>query len=202
MQRKLCNSFSAAGFWVSTEALMARIFAGLARLVGANRLPVQVAAVCYRLDAGSVEFLLVNTSSGKWTFPKGKVNPGLSPRESAALEAWEEAGATGRIAERHFGSYLDTKRALGHDERTREVQIVAYLLEVRATEAPPESGRNPSWFSPREAKRQLAEGRSSRYAVQIADIIDSAVDRLAPKHAGRASLLLPAPVRRRLISAR
>ena len=40
-----------------------------------------------------VEFLLVNTSSGKWTFPKGRIEPTLSASESAAREAWEEAGA-------------------------------------------------------------------------------------------------------------
>jgi len=181
---------------------MARILAGLARLLAANRLPVQVAAVCYRLSAGSVEFLLVNTSSGKWTFPKGNMNPDLSPRESAAREAWEEAGATGRIAERHFGSYLDTKRALGHDSRTREVQIVAYLFEVHTTEKPPESGRNPSWFPSHEAKKQLAEGRSRQYAAQIADVIDSAVRHLAAEHTARPSLLLRTQARRRLISVR
>jgi 8-oxo-dGTP pyrophosphatase MutT (NUDIX family) len=181
---------------------MASVFAGLTRLVAARTLPVQVAAVCYRLSGGSVEFLLVNTSSGKWTFPKGNMSPSLSPRESAVREAWEEAGVTGRIAERHLGSYLDTKRALGHDSRPREVQIVAYLLEVHTTEEPPENGRNPRWFPSHDAKKQLAEGRSSRYAAQIADLIDSAVRRLAAEHTRRPSPLLRTQARRRLISAR
>ena len=181
---------------------MARIFARLAQLRATDGLPVQVAAVCYRVNASSVEFLLVNTTSGKWTFPKGNLNRGLSPSESAAREAWEEAGVTGRIAERHFGSYLDTKRALGHDARTREVQIVAYLLEVHATGEPPENGRNPRWFPSHDAKKQLAEGRSPRYATQIADLIDSAVRRLAAEHTRRSSLLLRTQARRRLISAR
>ena len=181
---------------------MARILASLTRLVAANTLPVQVAAVCYRVSDDSVEFLLVNTSSGKWTFPKGNMNPGRSPSESAAREAWEEAGATGRIADSHFGSYLDIKRALGHDARTREVQIVTYLFEVHNTEAPPENGRNPSWFSSHNAKKQLAEGRSPRYAEQIARIIDSAVERLAARNKHRASLLFRAQARRRLVSAR
>ena len=65
---------------------MARFFAGLARLAMGTELPVQVAAVCYRLDGPSVEFLLVNTSSGKWTFPKGRLCPSLSPSESAAAK--------------------------------------------------------------------------------------------------------------------
>jgi 8-oxo-dGTP pyrophosphatase MutT (NUDIX family) len=91
------------------EGSVARFFAGLARLATGTELPVQVAAVCYRLSGSSVEFLLVNTSSGKWTFPKGRLCPALSPSESAAREAWEEAGVHGRIEETHFAHYLDTK---------------------------------------------------------------------------------------------
>src|SRR4029077_9233575 len=123
---------------------MARVFAGLARLALGTGLPVQVAAVCYRRNGPSVEFLLVNTSSGKWTFPKGRLDPSLTASESAAREAWEEAGAKGRIEERHFGFYLDTKRTLGHDSRTRKVRIAAYLFEVHSIVTPAESGRNPS----------------------------------------------------------
>ena len=36
----------------------------------------QVAAVCYRVRAGEVEFLLVQTGKGRWIFPKGSVEPG------------------------------------------------------------------------------------------------------------------------------
>ena len=52
--------------------------------VSAAGLPVQVAAVCYRVRGSFLEFLLVNTSAGKWTFPKGRIVPGLSGSESAA----------------------------------------------------------------------------------------------------------------------
>src|SRR5215470_9319730 len=128
-----------------------------------NGLPVQVAAVCYRVRGRSVEFLLVNTSAGKWTFPKGRIEPGLSGSESAAREALEEAGAEGRIEERHFASYVDTKRALTHDNRSREILIAAYLLEVHNQGAPEESDRNPTWFTAPEAQLRLSEQRVPRY---------------------------------------
>jgi 8-oxo-dGTP pyrophosphatase MutT (NUDIX family) len=181
---------------------VARVFADLARLTFGAGLPVQVAAVCYRLSGSSVEFLLVNTSSGKWTFPKGRLNPSLSASESALREAWEEAGAKGRIEEKHFGFYLDTKRTLGHDSRTREVRIAAYLFEVHNTVAPEESGRNPSWFAPQEAKKQLAEGRSPRYSKRIINIIDVAVEQLVAKNRKRSGLLVRAQGQRSLASAR
>ena len=181
---------------------MARVFAGLARLALDTELPVQVAAVCYRLNGQSVEFLLVNTSSGKWTFPKGRLDPGLSASESASREAWEEAGAKGRIEEEHFGFYLDTKRTLGHDSRTREVRIATYLFEVHSTVTPAESGRNPSWYPPHQAKKQLAEGRSPRYSKRIRNIIDAAVDQLAEKSRNRPGLFVQAQRQRRLAPAR
>jgi 8-oxo-dGTP pyrophosphatase MutT (NUDIX family) len=181
---------------------MARFFAGLARLAMGTELPVQVAAVCYRLNGSSVEFLLVNTSSGKWTFPKGRLCPALSPSESAAREAWEEAGVHGRIEDTHFAHYLDTKRALGHDALSREVRIAAFLMEVHHTEYPQESGRNPSWFTPQQARKRLAEGRISPYSRQIAKMIDAAVDRLAAKSRRQAEILMRMQGRRRLAPVR
>src|SRR5262249_23845703 len=169
---------------------MARIFARLARLTPRTDLPIQVAAVCYRRSESSVEFLLVKTSAGKWTFPKGRLNPSMSASESAALEAWEEAGARGRIAEQHFGSYLDVKRGLRHDSGASEVRILAYLFEVYGTVPPEEIGRDPNWFSPNAAKKQLAEGRSSHYARQIANIIDSAMEHLTTRNGRRLPVLV------------
>lgn len=139
---------------------------------------MQAAAVCFRIRNATVEFLLVNTSSGKWTFPKGRIEPHLSGSASAALEAWEEAGARGRIETRHFAWYLDTKRTLGHDNRTREILVATYLLEVRSTTTPQESGRNPSWFLRKEACLRLAEMRSSRYADLLEQVIEVALKRI------------------------
>jgi hypothetical protein len=39
----------------------------------------QVAAVCYRVRNDEIEFLLVRTrGTGRWTFPKGSAEPGLT----------------------------------------------------------------------------------------------------------------------------
>ena len=142
---------------------------------------LQSAAVCYRVRDFSVEFLLVNTSSGKWTFPKGRIEPTLSASESAAREAWEEAGARGRIEHQHFALYIDTKRTLGHDNHSREIMVASFLLEVHATVKPQESDRNPTWFSPEQARKRLRDARRSKYASQISSVIDAAVDRINEK---------------------
>ncbi len=187
--------------WRRGNAAMRRFSAGFEGLRSKTELPVQVAAVCFRWNISSVEFLLVKTSSGKWTFPKGRLNPGMSASESAAQEAWEEAGASGRIAESHFASYLDTKRAWGHTAAACEVQIVAYLLEVCSTVTPEEDGRCPTWYSAREAKRRLAEGRALSYANTIVKIVDSALECLNKREA-RPSPILGRHQTRRLAPAR
>ncbi|HKD13394.1 MAG TPA: NUDIX domain-containing protein [Candidatus Angelobacter sp.] len=140
--------------------------------------PVQVAAVCYRRTAFAVEFLLVNTSAGKWTFPKGRPCPWLSASEAAAREALEEAGVRGRIQESCFAHYLDLKRTLGHDNRSREILIEAYLLEVRNVSSPHETDRNPTWFSAKDAKQRLAEQRTAKYARGLEQVIDAALQTL------------------------
>ena len=50
----------------------------------AKSLPLQVAAICYRRRASTIEFLLVNTNGGnKWTFPKGSTDARLSHSQAA-----------------------------------------------------------------------------------------------------------------------
>jgi 8-oxo-dGTP pyrophosphatase MutT (NUDIX family) len=148
-------------------------------------LPGQVAAVCYRVRGVSVEFLLVNTSAGKWTFPKGRIDPLLSGSESAAREALEEAGALGRIETVHFGSYLDSKRIPGED-RMREVLVAAYMFEVRTRVEPDESDRNPTWFTPQEAKKKLSEQRASKYSGQMGALVEVAVKRITAAQEGNS----------------
>jgi 8-oxo-dGTP pyrophosphatase MutT (NUDIX family) len=120
----------------------------------------------------------VNTTAGKWTFPKGRIDPDLSASESAAREALEEAGAKGRIEKVHFGLYTDTKRAFGQENRVREISIAAFLLEVGDLVHPQEGDRNPTWFSPLQAQERLAERRAPKYADGLARIVDAAVDRV------------------------
>jgi len=134
--------------------------------------PSKVAAVCYRRRGSEVEFLLVNTASGKWTFPKGNIEPHLGASESAALEAFEEAGVKGWISDHHFDFYR-------HDKGDAEHVVAAYLMQVRQMCAPEETHRNPTWFSADEAKRKLAKRRTEKYAQEFARVVDRALVMLA-----------------------
>jgi len=139
----------------------------------------QVAAVCYRIRNARVEFLLVQTRAARrWTFPKGSVMPGLSHAQAAALEAFEEGGVHGRMAERPFAHYTRRKRIDGKGSPEIEIVVRAHLCEVTYLEEPPEAGRNPAWFSPEKAKRRLQEERRSEHGSELVRILDAAVVRI------------------------
>ena len=153
----------------------------------------QVAAVCYRIGKRGVQFLLVQTRSGRWIFPKGGVEHGLTYAQSAALEAFEEAGVHGRIEEIPFTRYFrrrpDTNASLKNtgqhaNSAHRELAVTAYLCEVTRLEAPQESNRNPTWFSAEKAKQWLVEDRSREFGAELARVIDLAVARVERLHQG------------------
>ncbi len=148
--------------------------------ISKHRLPLQVAAVCFRRRGSSIEFLLVNTNGGgKWTFPKGAPQPHLSHSQSAEIEALEEAGARGSAEPRHFHLYIHSKGVFWQPGGVKEFVVKAFLLETRQMRPPHELGRNPTWFSPDEARRILAQGRELKYSQELQAVIDRALERLA-----------------------
>jgi len=138
----------------------------------------QVAAICYRLAKRGIEFLLVRTRGGRWTFPKGSIESGLTHAQAAALEAFEEAGVHGRIEEAAFARYVRIKPAYDRHSSQVEVTINAHLCEVSHLSTPEEEGRNPTWLSAEKAKRRLGKGRATDYGDDLARIVDRAVARI------------------------
>jgi 8-oxo-dGTP pyrophosphatase MutT (NUDIX family) len=133
----------------------------------------QVAAVCYRVLDNEIDFLLVRTRKGRWIFPKGGVEVGLTHAESAALEAMEEAGAHGRIEDSPFTSYK-LKKKLQQDSPP----VKAYLFAVVRTEPAPEAYRTPTWFSEGKVKQRLRESRSHEDGEEFTRVIDAAMARV------------------------
>jgi 8-oxo-dGTP pyrophosphatase MutT (NUDIX family) len=145
----------------------------------------QVAAVCYRVRNNGIEFLLVRTNSGHWTFPKGNAEPGLTHAQAAALEAFEEAGVHGRMEEASFASYVRRKRGdMRNATRSaegpieKELAVQAHLCEVLRLEAPQERDRHPTWFSAEKAKRRLGEDRTPDFGAELARVVNRAVSRI------------------------
>jgi 8-oxo-dGTP pyrophosphatase MutT (NUDIX family) len=157
----------------------------------------QVAAVCYRVRRGTIEFLLVQTrGSRRWTFPKGSAEPGLTHAQAAALEAFEEAGVHGRIEESSFARYVrrgqvDPCRSTRSAEKS--IAVSAHLCEVLRLCRPKESNRNRTWFSVDETKCRLRNGREKSEGNGLARVVDKAVTRIQQLQSGTwlAAVRLP-----------
>jgi 8-oxo-dGTP pyrophosphatase MutT (NUDIX family) len=150
----------------------------------------QVAAICYRIRSSGIEFLLIRTRGGRWTFPKGGIEPGLTYAQAAALEAFEEAGVHGRMEDDSFTHYIRRKRT---DLRSSagsgdKIIVNAHLCEVLRLGPPQESNRNPTWFSVQKAKHRLQQDRKSDNGAQLARVVDLAVARIQRFHSANRTM--------------
>jgi phosphohistidine phosphatase len=114
----------------------------------------QSSVIPYRKRKDSLEILLISSSQMKhWVVPKGIKEPGLSPRDSAAKEACEEAGVEGEVSRSVLGSYTCEKWGA-----TCTVDV--YAMEVTAIvpeEQWEERHRGREWVSPDEAAKRLKQ---------------------------------------------
>ena len=70
----------------------------------------QAGVIPFRRQSGTTQFCLVTTSGGgKWTFPKGIVDPGDTVRGAALREAIEEAGLHGELVGSPVGTFQQIK---------------------------------------------------------------------------------------------
>ncbi len=140
-----------------------------------------MAAVCYRIHKGTIEFLLVHTrGGGRWTFPKGSAEAGLTHAQAAALEAFEEAGVHGRIEEASFARYRGKRDGDNRSSRCdeRRVAVSAYLCEVLRLSPAQEPKRDRTWFSVEDARRRLGDGRDRKGGAEFVRVVDRAVARI------------------------
>jgi 8-oxo-dGTP pyrophosphatase MutT (NUDIX family) len=108
---------------------------------------------------GDPHILLISRKqSKKWGIPKGKVEPTLTFPETAAKEAFEEAGVIGYISPYSVGMFRAKKRTV-NQQAQQTIEVWVYLLEVMET-APdwPERGkRTIRWVTCEAAARHLRE---------------------------------------------
>jgi 8-oxo-dGTP pyrophosphatase MutT (NUDIX family) len=139
-----------------------------------------------------IEFLLVQSRGGRWIFPKGGVECGLTQAQSAAVEAFEEAGAHGWMEEIPFTHYFrsprdaaGTRAGTTKDKRLArgrflkpELAVAAHLCEVTRLEPPQEANRNPTWFSADKAKQRLLQDRVPAFGAELVRVVDRAWSRI------------------------
>jgi uncharacterized protein Yka (UPF0111/DUF47 family)/8-oxo-dGTP pyrophosphatase MutT (NUDIX family) len=119
----------------------------------------QYAALPYRLDeGGKLEILLITSKERRrWVIPKGNPIPSLLNYETAAREAFEEAGIEGGIAPESIGSYRYMKRRRGGLEVPALVTVYPMLVTRHARHWPERGERELRWFSPEAAAEAVEE---------------------------------------------
>ncbi|MGO4906822.1 NUDIX hydrolase [Pseudorhodobacter sp. W20_MBD10_FR17] len=119
---------------------------------------LQVAALCWRENAGERQVLLVRSlDSNRWIVPKGWPMRGKTLAEAAAIEAWEEAGVKGTIAPEAIGSFqYEKQRGSGVKQSCDALVFDLHVTNLEA-EFPEANLRKPRWFSAEEAAKRVRE---------------------------------------------
>jgi len=118
----------------------------------------QYGVLPYRIGAdGGVEILLITSKErGRWVIPKGNPIPFFRNHESAAREAWEEAGVEGGIGTDAIGSFrYDKRRRSGGADAV--VSVYALRVTREAERWPEQAERTRQWFAQGEAADAVEE---------------------------------------------
>lgn len=133
----------------------------------------QAIAIPYRLTSkDQVRFCTVTSNKKQiWIFPKGIVNSGETPEQTALKEAFEEAGLHGELDPQLLGSF--TKKKWG-----RDVQTYVYLMRVTQVDDVWQESykRRRRWQSPKKMLSKLGKPYLASYleaAIKRIELVES-----------------------------
>jgi 8-oxo-dGTP pyrophosphatase MutT (NUDIX family) len=119
---------------------------------------------------GATEILLITSrESRRWVVPRGNPIAGLRSYESAAQEAFEEAGIRGPVEAEAVGTYRYDKRR-GATMVPAEVELFRMVVAEEAADWPERHQRERRWFPVEAAAAAVDEA-------DLAALIRSAANR-------------------------
>lgn len=119
----------------------------------------QYGAICWRPSKDGVQVLLVTSrETGRWVVPKGWPIKGMTPEQSAAREAWEEAGVRGPSRPHCLGIYSYDK-LIGPTRSALPCVVALYGIKVAelSKRFPERQQRRRKWFSSTKAATKVDE---------------------------------------------
>jgi 8-oxo-dGTP pyrophosphatase MutT (NUDIX family) len=148
----------------------------------------QSAAIPFRETAGALEVLLVTNRKGKrWIVPKGIVDHRWTAAQSAAKEAWEEAGVSGPVSRARLGTYRYRKWG-----GTCAVEVFALRVDRVAPTWPEDGSRIREWMPLEAAAHRVAEAELKdclrRLPLWLSAADDRAWIRTNPQDPGKEEL--------------
>jgi 8-oxo-dGTP pyrophosphatase MutT (NUDIX family) len=127
----------------------------------------QSGVIPYRVIHEEVEVLLITSRRGKhWVIPKGVIDPGSDAGESAAREAYEEAGIRGRLSDAPVGEYRYKKWG-------GICTVKVFIMEVQSVldAWPEESNRKRLWMTVKDAAYSVKETELQRLILKVPEMI-------------------------------
>jgi 8-oxo-dGTP pyrophosphatase MutT (NUDIX family) len=120
---------------------------------------IQYAALPYRLRGASRTEVMLVTSRGtrRWIIPKGWPQKGKAPHNSAAREAFEEAGVVGAVGKRPVGSFPYHKRLKNGAVAVCEVHVFPLRVRRQSKQWPEKEQRDVKWLSAKAAAEVVKE---------------------------------------------
>lgn len=111
----------------------------------------QSGVIPYRVRNGQIEVLLITNRRLKhWVIPKGGIKAAMTPPDSAAQEAWEEAGVVGQVDGNKLGTYEYHKRG-----KTYQVLVFLLPVETELSDWPEASQRQRQWLDVTQAVKRV-----------------------------------------------
>ena len=130
----------------------------------------QIAALPFHWDKnGKLRVLMVTSRDrGRWIMPKGWTMDGKKPWQAANIEALEEAGAVGYVADQAIGAYHYTKN-LGKSRSVRcRVTVYPMVVDKLKRRWKERDERKRHWFSLNKAAKLVEEPELSDLLRELA----------------------------------
>ncbi len=130
---------------------------------------IQYAALPFRRGPHAlVEVMLVTSrDTGRWVIPKGWPVGRKAPYASAAREALEEAGVSGKVGRDPIGTYSYEKRLANGAVVVCEVQVFPLEVKRQRKDWREKEEREFHWFSPTDAAHAVQERALSNIILSI-----------------------------------
>ena len=127
----------------------------------------QSGVIPYRIVDGEIEIMVITSSTGKrWVIPKGLVEPDMTPQDSAAKEAWEEAGLIGNVLPTLLGTYEYPKWG-----GICRVDVFLLQVEIVLENWPEAKKRKREWVSLAKAVKRVEEVELKRIITNLTSML-------------------------------
>lgn len=132
----------------------------------------QSAVIPYRTDRRTLQVMLVTSRSGKrWVIPKGLCETGMTAAESAAKEAYEEAGIEGVVDNRSIGSYEYSKWG-----GVCRVKVYLMHVDTELDDWPEACLRQRKWLSFAAAADRVLEKKLMNWLRRLPELVEASAD--------------------------